>query len=109
MEVVVIHGDNIVDGIGVDACSNMIALGWQGQVAASYPPPHVDGKMVAHLVTERICSGGVNYGQARKGKVLVHAGHIGQCRPFRQKLEQGIQGGGLAHARLWVSWASYSQ
>jgi hypothetical protein len=83
MEIVMIHGDNVVNGIGVYACSDVISLCWQRQIAASYPAPHIDGQMITYLITESISRARINIREAGECEILIHARHIGQGCTFR--------------------------
>src|SRR3989440_2751095 len=91
VQVVVVHRDDINDSISMNASGDVISLGWQCQIAACNAPPHVDRQVIAHLITECICSGGIDIGYASERKIFVHTRHIGQCCPFRQELEQSIE------------------
>src|SRR6266487_3538438 len=79
----------------MDACSNVIALSRQCQIAASNTSPHINRQVIAHLVAECIGICWIDIRETRKRKVFVHTRHVSQSGPFRQKLDQGIEGCGF--------------
>ena len=58
-----VHVQNIVDGIGMHARRNMVAPGRQREVAACHTPPHIDGKVITDLVAQRVGVGRFDVGQ----------------------------------------------
>src|SRR5690349_12131395 len=91
MEVMPIHRDDIVNGVSMHTCRNMVTLSWQCQIAAGDASPHIDGQMIAHFVAEDVGCRRINIRYTRECKVLVHTGHVEPSCSFRQKLEQRIE------------------
>ncbi len=65
--------------------------------------------MVTDFVAECIGGSRIDIGQTGKGKVFIHAGHIGQGCALGQELQEGIERRRFTDAWLWVGWTGHSK